>query len=397
MAHVLVTLVHGTFSPAAAWVRSGSFFRNETTRLLGDQVDFEVFRWSGRNSHGARVRAGAALRQQLLLALQRHPSSRHIVIAHSHGGNVARYALRDPSLRRRVAGLVCLATPFVICDPREDCGLAGLLIVLLCGLPFLLYAGALAVVFRSEIDSPIQYAAVALLFLMLGFFVVARMIGLERTLAPLGPVFRAVANWNDRRLARLLERLSVARLSIPTLCVRASGDEASWALERVDRSTERPFQAVEHVLIGCGGGIVGAGYVGLAAAHARQWFGATWIEWVMMASLGAICVCVVAGLAWAFVMLTVPIVRVPLLGWEAPFDVWRCRIRVETVADGAHVEEKVYDVAPADGTRRRFALRLRHCAVYNDPAVIADVVAWMRVHGGMRPRFTQGTAEPRRP
>ena len=45
-------------------------------------------------------------------------SAHHGIVAHSHGGNVALYALRDVALRRKIDGVVTLGTPFIHCRPR---------------------------------------------------------------------------------------------------------------------------------------------------------------------------------------------------------------------------------------------------------------------------------------
>jgi hypothetical protein len=69
--------------------------------------------------------------------MEKFPEARHYVIGHSHGGNVAMYALGDglrcpPSdgidpngaraagvLRERISGVVCLATPFLVRRVRD--------------------------------------------------------------------------------------------------------------------------------------------------------------------------------------------------------------------------------------------------------------------------------------
>lgn len=47
------------------------------------------------------------------------PRAPHFVIAHSHGGNVALYALRDEGLKDRTTGVACLATPFIHVGERD--------------------------------------------------------------------------------------------------------------------------------------------------------------------------------------------------------------------------------------------------------------------------------------
>ena len=47
------------------------------------------------------------------------PDAKLVLVCHSHGGNVALHALQDEELRGAVAGVVCLATPFLIAARRE--------------------------------------------------------------------------------------------------------------------------------------------------------------------------------------------------------------------------------------------------------------------------------------
>ena len=64
----------------------------------------------------ARHRATTELRDFLRSQLAEYPpeeGARHFVIAHSHGGNIALYALRDPELAHRLSGVACFATPFL--------------------------------------------------------------------------------------------------------------------------------------------------------------------------------------------------------------------------------------------------------------------------------------------
>jgi len=62
--------------------------------------------------------AADALAKQLEETLAEFPEAEHHLIAHSHGGNVALYALRNPTLCDRTASVVCLATPFIHAGAR---------------------------------------------------------------------------------------------------------------------------------------------------------------------------------------------------------------------------------------------------------------------------------------
>jgi hypothetical protein len=47
------------------------------------------------------------------------PKDQHIVIGHSHGGNIALYALKDQALADKISGVACLSTPFLYATHRD--------------------------------------------------------------------------------------------------------------------------------------------------------------------------------------------------------------------------------------------------------------------------------------
>jgi pimeloyl-ACP methyl ester carboxylesterase len=112
----VVTLVHGTWAKQAEWAMPGSAFCSALEQRLGRPVRFLSFNWSGRNSQSQRTLAGEALARHIAEQVERNPKALHFLICHSHGGNVALYALRDH--QRKIAGLVCLSTPFLAVHPR---------------------------------------------------------------------------------------------------------------------------------------------------------------------------------------------------------------------------------------------------------------------------------------
>lgn len=116
----VVTLVHGTWARNAGWPKEGSILRREVTAALGAGTTFRRFRWSGRNRHRARLGAARELQAYLRQGFELHPDAEHFIIAHSHGGNVVTYALADPQIRNRLAGVVSLATPFIQVEADES-------------------------------------------------------------------------------------------------------------------------------------------------------------------------------------------------------------------------------------------------------------------------------------
>ena len=122
----VLTLVHGTWGRGifwpigdAAWTVDGSILCSLLRERFGQHIVFRRFRWSGGNTHTARMRAAKELRAYLHENLERWPKGDHFVIAHSHGGNVALYATGTPQLRDRIAGIVCFSTPFILVRERD--------------------------------------------------------------------------------------------------------------------------------------------------------------------------------------------------------------------------------------------------------------------------------------
>jgi hypothetical protein len=124
---LIITLVHGTWgqgifpSRKARWFEPGSRFHGELTRLLvtaGLRHRIDAVRWPGSNSVFEREKAAIALANELAAQREAEPEAQQIVVAHSHGGNVAlkalhRLSLLDPSGAGRPIGVATLATPFL--------------------------------------------------------------------------------------------------------------------------------------------------------------------------------------------------------------------------------------------------------------------------------------------
>jgi hypothetical protein len=127
MSKFVLTFVHGTWgrgmifpSGDAAWTTDESTLCRSLRDRLGPDAVFRRFRWSGRNSHTARLKASERLRDFLQEGLNDPPDATHIIVAHSHGGNVALRALGDhPNLREQINGVACLATPFIAAQYRN--------------------------------------------------------------------------------------------------------------------------------------------------------------------------------------------------------------------------------------------------------------------------------------
>ena len=111
----VITTVHGTFAPDAAWAQQDSAFCERLQRGLEGQSIVRRYQWSGRNSHDARSDAVGALCHYLEEGKRLYPTAEHIVVAHSHGGNVALWSARQSNAVDRI---VCMATPFISATVR---------------------------------------------------------------------------------------------------------------------------------------------------------------------------------------------------------------------------------------------------------------------------------------
>jgi hypothetical protein len=130
----VITFVHGTFARGALWTLEVSTLRNSILQALGSDVELNTFNWSGRNTHHARLEAGRDLAKLLVRLQTQYPNKRQVLIAHSHGGNVALHALKAANLKK--ISVITLNTPFTRIRPRdltslfailfESCFLSGL-------------------------------------------------------------------------------------------------------------------------------------------------------------------------------------------------------------------------------------------------------------------------------
>ena len=116
----VLTLVHGTFAKNAPWIRPDSLIARSLTELLGGRVEVEPFVWTGSNSVHHCATAVAALRDHLGEMRRRYKGARQVVVAHSHGGNVALTAMHTENECQGVLGVVTLATPFLHARARAS-------------------------------------------------------------------------------------------------------------------------------------------------------------------------------------------------------------------------------------------------------------------------------------
>jgi hypothetical protein len=129
----IVTLVHGTWArgffnldkptKTPRWFEDSSRFMTHLLWRFRDaeiaEAKIEVCKWSGANSIIERDQAASQLAKQLIEQQQRWPESRQLVIAHSHGGNVAVRALEHLGGAADKLLVATMATPFLEMFPPE--------------------------------------------------------------------------------------------------------------------------------------------------------------------------------------------------------------------------------------------------------------------------------------
>jgi hypothetical protein len=122
-----IILVHGTwgqgFDPyklpserPIRWFEPGHAFHDQLVASLDGEIDpsdVSAFLWSGANSMRERAEAAAALTAELDQRLILAPDAEQIVIAHSHGGNVALRARDAMTGDKSRVQIITLATPFI--------------------------------------------------------------------------------------------------------------------------------------------------------------------------------------------------------------------------------------------------------------------------------------------
>jgi pimeloyl-ACP methyl ester carboxylesterase len=106
-------LVHGTFARDAAWTKSDSSMAEAIRSGLGEPWQTTHFNWSGENSYQGRETASDELAKVLEALVSESEQSQVVVIAHSHGGNVAMRALKKMKETRQIQALVTLGTPIL--------------------------------------------------------------------------------------------------------------------------------------------------------------------------------------------------------------------------------------------------------------------------------------------
>lgn len=156
----IVHLVHGTWgrgvlpvileelgrrprlSKSKYWFEEGSAFHRGVRQHLGDKdVEFRTFTWSGSNSFAARTHAAAELKLYLEQQFKQEPDAVHLLLGHSHAGNVFVECLTGQAGTPIPARVLTLATPFLAIESTSGLRSTMYMLVAPC---FYFYLAALA-------------------------------------------------------------------------------------------------------------------------------------------------------------------------------------------------------------------------------------------------------------
>ncbi len=215
---ITISLLHGTFARGSTWPVIEEEIRRQFS-ACDPSITYPP--WSGWNTVRARLTAAGMLENHLLGLVRAKPDGDHFIVAHSHGGNIALLALRNPEVRAAVRGVICLSTPFLLCRPRlfprngralyETAAFMGVM-------AFVLYivSRTLAEWNMNNMFSVVGVATVALLCAI--------------------PLF---VRWHSRAL-HFMQRVTPSPHGMPILVIRSPSDEASLFLAT--------FQAVAALL-----------------------------------------------------------------------------------------------------------------------------------------------------
>jgi hypothetical protein len=387
--HIIV-LVHGTFARGAEWTHPDSKLASRVRSALPGNVLVIPFEWSGRNSHGARISGGAELSERLSQLRSSHPGASLHLIAHSHGGNVAAYALRESRIRDSLAGVVCLGTPFVAPRPRalkptlrllDICTTTiSVFAMLLC--LFLAWIVFTVALYPMNVSMPLvgsQFflAAGGVCLLIMRFGMNMRR-QLENRFAP------RLRDLQDDIIAWLHATFH----GVPVLNIQVRRDEAAGYLHFIERIANVPFRVWSPTILAWAIGAITILFILLftyVMLESKDWHDAP------LEAFG--------GLLFSFALYSATVVLLVLVATTVAQLVcifWAKIFRGHALAFGEEGFLKNWLVAisaasqppDADRLRNEFVSvaggGLRHSLLYEDNSVIGLIVNWLGAYAGQR-------------
>jgi hypothetical protein len=374
---LLITLVHGTwgrgFFPGRRrkgrppwWFEDGSPFLARLSAGITDVPHrIKPLLWSGANSIFERDRTAQLLAEYLAAEHAEHPLASQLIIAHSHGGNIALRALHHLQMRNgsgsegpdSVHPLVAtLATPFVEIH-RADFGsrpfyirvaltMAMLFVSLMLVEGFVLSMVWFLPDLMPSDGAPIIWTSVIVVGLAaggVGWWWIVR--DRQKQLAAL------------ESATRLGELASAKRL----LVIRAIDDEASLTLALgtiLNYATERLITYVLYLY----------GTMTFVTLFGNKWFPAVFSRWAFPVALA--CFIVFTLLLFGALMVSRMV-----HGRELAISPMECQINTQSAPDAADLSQIVTLVS------RKYVKSLRH-GIYEHENCASAISDWVRAQLG---------------
>jgi hypothetical protein len=382
-------MVNGTWARNAPWIQANSKISQHLRDRLPGEVCICPCPWPGNNRHGARLEAAQQLQERIKNIRDKYADQGeeidHFVVAHSHGGNVALLACKDPEVERALTGVICMATPFLYFRRSTSAsGLTALGVLFWVLIIVLLLAGTL----MTHLNE-------------LGLTVPEWVYGVSITLLLSGFVIWVTRLTEAQDRLDLLERLSLPTLDRDKLLlIRSVGDEATGALAGTAMATwltvflySLPYRIIEaagHKILGstraivmiaaAAAALVGVGYV--------WWDHPRFIAWSDQMKYWQ-------ALLGFFVFILPPVVLVAIRflltmssGYDIPFKYSQFMVTAEPVpTSGTYTVNMIR--ARSDTVRNVDEVRwspepdsssweaLKHSEVYEHPKALACIAEWV--------------------
>jgi hypothetical protein len=385
---LLITLVHGTwphgiFPPYARfkqWVRNlilrerqemppywyennSSFLARLRTELGDIPHKMTPLLWSGENSIFVRDATAHALAEHLSAEHAQYPQATQLVIAHSHGGNIALCALHrlqqlDPPRQCADRLFVTLATPFVEVH-QADFGRRplymrmALMILVICPLLGVLLGAALAMLSLSDHFGADSWGfAIAIFLLVTAMFLVGWWWIIRR--APARQV-----KLDRLRLATRLGKLAPAQ---PLLVVRAIDDEASLILALGALLNHITARLITYIFL----------LQFLLLPTFLLFADMKWVPWLGEATFGG---AMLGAIASTIALFGILILSRSVHGWELAASPLECQINTQSAPDAIGLS-KIVTLPP-----HTYARSLRH-GIYEHTDCAEAISVW--VHSQLR-------------
>jgi len=363
-----ITLIHGTFAAKSDWLHehedsSPTGFRARLKSALGGNANFSTPKpWGATSVFGkindltnkARLDGAENLKQELLHQ-PKADGEKHFLLAHSHGGNVAMYALQDEQVQQRIDGLICMATPFLF-PRRRPLSIATLILSLI-----IMIIGVIQFLWRMDFSNQGALSwTMSLSLIISGIAIPSFLIWMVCR------VRYKQTHTSDSKLQQHIAKLSYQNPNIPILLIRSSGDEASGLL----RGTQ--------FLNWLGGMVMRIGgrqiYLLICASVLLLfWMAYKGPAWIPSGTFAVLNVALMYSAAIMIVMLAALTLSRVVIG----FDAWRWVGELETmVEDGPPgIPSDLLVITP-----RQPKDGLSHTTVYTEPETTEAIAKWCKEH-----------------